>query len=127
MRFLDKFGLEKTIVDARDKQQFSLFGTRHLLIAPLSSEPQMDQANQDRATLTRKPWIGDVIAAYEKNLPADCQRQLHRKIVLFASLIILLYFGWSLLPLAVAVIWARISDNPLVPLVVATFAICWSL
>ncbi len=104
-----------------------LFPARHVFISPRSSEPQMNQVNRDRATITRKPWIGDVIAAYEKNLNTDCQRQVHQKMVLFASLIILLYFGWSFLPLAAALIWAWFSDKSLVPLVVGSVAVSWSL
>ena len=59
----------------------------------------MDQldSTRDRTNPKREPWFGDLIAAYEEKFPADGDRQVNRQMVWVASLIIVLYFGWSLL------------------------------
>ena len=79
----------------------------------------------DRTSSKRKPWVGDLIAAYDKQFPFGSDRQLKRRMVLVASSIMLLHVGWSLVPLVIVGILWFLLGSMLLPFVSVT--LLWSL
>ena len=81
---------------------------------------------QEQHARKRKPWIGDLIAAYEKQFPVGSDRQLKRRMVLVSSLIMLLHVGWSLVPLALMGVGACQSDSSSSPFAFLGLIVIWA-